>query len=317
MAPPTARRFGSSKRAQYGTFLGYVAAFVGMLAGAAVLVVSFIDQSAFSGVRGLASDLAAPAGTTVAVGRSSAQTIGAVVSGYLTSGITTARMQRELEYARVHLAEARAVQDENRQLRALLRLREVPDQPVAYARLIASTASSSRRYATISLGAHQGIVVGMPVRTPLGLVGRVLEVSGSTARVLLVTDPDSMVPVQRAGDGIPAFAQGHGDGTLQIRLVSLGINPLRPGDVFVTSGAGGLYAPGVAVAAVVRLTGDGAVARVLSDPAAVDYVAVYPVFAQAAAMPEALVEPKPAPTPPPKPKPKKSGKHKAKAETAE
>lgn len=293
MAPPTSRRSGYSKRAQYGTFLGYVAAFAGMLVGAAVLAFAFLDRSAFGGVRGLAADVAAPAGRTVAAGRSGAHDLGAVLSGYLTSGATTARMRRELEVARVRLAEARALEDENRHLRSLLALREVPDRPVAYARMIASTASSTRRFATVSAGAADGIAVGMPVRTPLGLVGRVLEVSRATARVLLVTDSDSVVPVQRARDGVPALAQGHGDGTLQLRLISLGLNPLKPGDVFVTSGAGGLYAPGTAVAVVGTLTRDGAIARVLSDPAAVDYVAIYPVFAQSAGMAEALQAPEP------------------------
>ncbi|WP_298197874.1 rod shape-determining protein MreC [Novosphingobium sp.] len=288
MAPPTSRRSGFSKRAQYGTFLGYVAAFGGMLAGALVLVVAFMNRDAFSGLRGAAGDVVAPAGRTMAAGRASAHDLGAVLSGYLTSGASHARMQRELELARVRLAEARALEDENRHLRALLALREVPDRPVAFARMIASSASSTRRFATISAGSGQGIAVGMPVRTPRGLVGRVLEVSRTTARVLLVTDPESLVPVQRARDGVAALAQGHGDGTLQLRLINLGINPIKLGDVFVTSGSGGLYAPGTAVAVVVEVTRDGAIARVLGDPATVDYVAIYPVFAQAAAMPEVL-----------------------------
>ena len=307
MAPPTSRRSGFSKRAQYGTFLGYVAAFAGMLAGALVLFVAFMNRDAFTGLRGAAGDLVAPAGRTVSAGRSSAHDLGAVLSGYLTSGASSARMSKELELARVRLAEARALADENRHLRALLALREVPDRPVAYARMIASTASSTRRFATISTGARQGVAVGMPVRTPLGLVGRVLDVSRSTARVLLVTDPESLVPVQRARDGVAALAQGHGDGTLQLRLINLGINPLRPGDVFVTSGSGGLYAPGTAVAVVTELTRDGAIARVLGDPATVDFVAVYPVFAQAAGMPEALAPP-PAATPAGKPKGQAKGK---------
>ncbi|MBC2669406.1 rod shape-determining protein MreC [Novosphingobium piscinae] len=296
MAPPTSRRTGFSKRAQYGTFLGYVAAFAGMLAGAAVLVVAFINKDAFGGLRGMASDVAAPAGRTVAAGRAGAQDLGAILGGFLTSGATHARMRREIELARTRLAEAAALADENRHLRALLGLREVPERPVAFARMIASTASSTRRFATVSAGARQGVQVGMPVRTPTGLIGRVLEVGGSTARVLLVTDPESVVPVQRARDGVPALAQGHGDGTLQLRLVNLGLNPLKPGDVFVTSGSGGLYAPGTIVAVVVELTRDGAIARVLGDPATADYVAIYPVYAQAAGMPEALAPP-PAVTP--------------------
>lgn len=290
MAPPNARRSSFSKRAQYGTFLNYVAAFVGMMAGAGVLLVAILNRDAFAGVRGAAADIAAPAGTAVATGRTSARDLGAVLGGYLTRGATVARMERELAVARVRLVEAQSVADENRHLKALLGLRNSPDRPIAFARLIASSASSTRRFATISAGRAQGVAVGMPVRSPLGLIGRVLEVSRSTARVLLVTDPESTVPVQRARDGMPAFAQGHGDGTLQLRLINLGINPLKPGDVFVTSGSGGLYGPGTAVAAVVKLTSDGAVARVLSDPSAIDFVAVYPVFAEAMEMPQAVSE---------------------------
>lgn len=304
MAPPTARRFGFSKRAQFGTFLGYVAAFVGLLAGIAVLVAAPLGREPFQHLRTAATELTAPAGRSVAAGRTGAHEVGAVLYGYLASGPETARLRDEVALARVKLAEARALADENRNLRALLGLKEVADRPVTYARLIASTASSTRRFATISAGSGQGVAVGMPVRTPLGLVGRVLEVSGSTSRVLLVTDPESIVPVQRARDGVPAFAQGRGDGSLLIRLISLGVNPLKPGDVLVTSGSGGLYAPGTAVAVVMQLTADGAIARVLADPATVDYAAIYPVFAQAAQM-EAALSPDPAPpVPTPKPKPK-------------
>jgi rod shape-determining protein MreC len=164
---------------------------------------------------------------------------------------------------------------------------------VANAWLVASTASSTRRYATISAGASSGVRPGMPVRTALGLVGRVLEVGRRTARVLLVTDGDSVVPVRRAKDGIPAFATGRPDGALQLRLISLGINPLKVGDAFVTSGAGGLYWPGTPIAVVTALTRDGAIARVLSDPAASEVVTVQPQWDP---VEDATLPPPPDPT---------------------
>ncbi|MES2493285.1 MAG: rod shape-determining protein MreC [Pseudomonadota bacterium] len=288
MAPPTPRRSGFSKRAQYGTFFGYVAALAGAVVGGAVLIISMLDKDAFSGARGIAADLVAPAGKAVTAGRSGAQSASATLAGFVTSGSRVAAMTRELELARIRLAEARALADENRRLKALLGLRDGAVQPLAHGRLINATASSLRRFATISVGRDHGIAVGMPVRSPRGLVGRVLEVSSRTARVLLLTDPESVVPVKRARDGIPAFAQGHGDGTIQLRLISLGVNPLKPGDVFVTSGSGGLYRPGTAVGVVTGLTRDGAVARVLSDPTDSEFVAVEPVFAVSAGIPDAL-----------------------------
>ena len=118
----------------------------------------------------------------------------------------------------------------------------------------------------------------MPVVSPTGLVGRVLEAGAHSSRVMLLADSESMVPVRRSTDDVVAFAQGQADGTLRIRLINLGINPLRKGDVFVTSGAGGVFPPNIAVAVVDTVTKDGAVARMLSNPAATDYVAVEPIW---------------------------------------
>ncbi len=288
MAPPNIRRTGFSKRAQYTNFFGYLAGIAGALLGAAFVIVSIIDPSAFSGLRGLASDAAAPAGRAVAAGRDEGRSFASVVGGFFMSGSRKANLENELEVARIRLAEAQAVAEENRRLKALLGLPQEEIKVVATARLIASTPTSSRRFATLSVGRNAGIDQGMPVRSPLGLVGRVMEVSATTALVLLITDSESTVPVQRARDGIAAFAQGHGDGTMQLRLINLGINPLKPGDVFVTSGAGGLYRPGVAVAVVSQLTSDGAIARVLSDPSASEFVAVDPVFAVSIGVPGAI-----------------------------
>ena len=109
------------------------------------------------------------------------------------------------------------------------------------------------------------------------MVGRILETGRDSSRVLLLTDSESVLPVRRAGDEVVAFAEGRGDSLLRIKLINLGINPLKPGDMFVTSGAGGYYPPGIAVAIVTELTDDGGLARIVSDPAATDFVAIEPI----------------------------------------
>src|SRR3546814_12621509 len=83
---------------------------------------------------------------------------------------------------------------------------------------------------------------------------------------MLLSDSESVLPVKRAGDQLVAFAEGRGDGKLRIRLLNLGINPLRPGDLFVTSGAGGYFRPGIAAAILEEVTPDGGVARIVADP---------------------------------------------------
>lgn len=274
MAPSANRRPGYSRRAQYGTFFGYAAGVLGALAGALALAMSFLDPGAFAGLRGIAANAATPGGLATAETRVAGRGLLSGIGAYFAAGSQNVRLKRELREARSRLAEAEATAAENRRLKALMGLTQGGAPVIAVATLTSSTASSTRRFATISAGTSDGVSIGMPVRSTEGLIGRVLEAGGHTARVLLVTDTESVVPVRRARDGLPAFAQGRGDGSIKIRLINLGINAVRKGDVFVTSGSGGLYRPGTAIAVAVQLTNDGAIGRVLSDPAATEYVVV-------------------------------------------
>ncbi|MEY4952576.1 MAG: hypothetical protein RL299_1000 [Pseudomonadota bacterium] len=278
MAAPKNRRPGHSRRAQYGNFFSYIAALVGLGLGVLLLLVSTGNTDAFSGARGAASDVGAPAGTAAAQGRTASQGLWATIAGYFTHGSHVARLEREVAEARVKLAEQAALKEENARLKALVGLTEGEQKPLAITRLVGSTSTSSRRFATIGAGSNQGVQVGMAVRSPLGLVGRVVETGRGSARVLLITDTESSIPVRRASDGIQAYATGLGNGTLQIRLAVTGLNPLKPGDAIVTTGSGGIYRPGQAVAVVISLTPDGAIARPLSDPALTEFVAVEPLF---------------------------------------
>lgn len=292
MAPPANRRTGSNKKAQLGVFAGYVVAGLGALLGAALLIISLLRPETFNGVRTMASDAAAPVGEAGAAGRVGGQNFFEAITAYYRAGSRNAELEREIRIARVRLVEAEALKRENARLRRVLGLTGGETKPVAVARLIGSTGSSARRIGYISVGRTNGVSPGMPVTSPMGLVGRVLEAGASSSRVLLLTDSESMVPVRRAVDNVVAFAEGRSDGSLRIRLINLGLNPIKRGDVFVTSGAGGIFRPGIAVGIVTELTRDGAIAQLVSNPAATDYVVVEPIWQrQAVAM---LNAPEPA-----------------------
>ncbi|NCP13300.1 MAG: rod shape-determining protein MreC [Sphingomonadales bacterium] len=282
MAPPSSRRSGFSKKAQYSAFTGYLLAGAGVVLGLALLALSLWQPSAFAPVRGVASDVVAPVGTGGAVARSGSQGFLDNIAGYFRAGQQNAALRREVEIARIRLAEADAVTAENRRLKSLLGLKEGETKPVAMARLVGSTATSGRRHAYLSAGANNGVRLGMAVVSERGVVGRVLETGRNSARVLLLTDSESVLPVRRAKDNVIAFAEGRGDGLLRIRLVNLGVNPLKIGDMMVTSGAGGYYRPGVAVAVIAKITPDGGIARLVAEPSATNFVAVEPVFQPAA-----------------------------------
>lgn len=285
MAPPANRRSGFSRRAQYSTFISYTVGAVGAVLGLVLIIVSVASPGTFNGLRGLAADATEPAAQASATSRNTMRNVLGSVTGFFKMGSEHARLERELAIAKTRLVEADAIKAENERLKRLLKLTETNVDVVALAKLTSSTPASTRRFATIGVGRDRGIAKGMPVRSPTGLIGRVLEVGQSSARVMLITDTESLVPVRRAKDGVPAFAQGHGDGTLRIRLINLGINPLKKGDIMVTSGSGGLYRPGTPMAIVTELLRDGAIARVLSNPTDTDYVAVEQVWAPIAPPP--------------------------------
>lgn len=276
------RRSNNSRRAQYGVFTGYVLAGIGALIGAVLLGLSLWAPANFGASRGVARDVAAPVGEVAAASRTGGQSILESISGYYRAGSKNAALQREVDVARIRLKEAEAVEQENARLKALLGLSDEQSSAVAVTKFIGSTAASSRRFGYIGAGSAEGIQVGMPVRSERGVVGRILEVSAGTARVLLLTDSQSVLPVRLANGNAVAFAEGRGDGLLQIRLINLGINPLKAGNLMVTSGTGGYYRPGIAVAIVTKVTDDGALARIIADPAATHFVSVEPIWQPAA-----------------------------------
>ncbi len=290
MAPPSRARQGFSRRAQYSLFASYVIAVVGILIGLLLVVTARFDPRGHAAVQGLLADLTAP---ITEGGRSLVRTFASGFDGiaaYIDAGTKNRAMEVELRHNRSALIEAQAIRRENYRLSRLSRLVERTPDTLISARLVSSTGGSARRYATLSAGSAQGVQNGQPVRTSEGLVGRIVAVGRVTARVLLITDGGAVVPVRRLSDGQPALATGRGDGGLDIRALQAGSNPFRAGDLFVTSGAGGVYPPDVPVAVAKIEQRDATVARPLADPARLDFAVVLPPFIA----PDPTLPPEPA-----------------------
>jgi rod shape-determining protein MreC len=279
MAPPRHRDRGFSRRIQYGLFFGYVAAVAGIVAGLALILIARFDPLAFEGIRGLAIDITAPfsgAGRNVVRG---AGQVGGDFGGYFGAVSENRRLKGEIADLRREIVAARASEMDNKRLRRLLAVIDPAAKPVAVARIVGSSLVGDRRYATLAAGSADGVRAGMPVRGPEGLIGRVAETGAHAARVLLVTDGGSSVPLRVARTGEAAIGEGRGDGTLDLRATTLGAQPFRRGDLLITSGVGGVYPPGLPVAVVVAASGEVGSGRPLSDPATLDFAVVLPEVA--------------------------------------
>lgn len=103
----------------------------------------------------------------------------------------------------------------------------------------------------LNKGASQGIKVGEPVVSSLGLVGRVVSVTSNSSTVLLIADPTSSVGVEFGKNNNVALAVGKGSFTsLNVALVDPG-TPIHKGETMFTSGLqGGIFPPGIPVGVV-------------------------------------------------------------------
>jgi rod shape-determining protein MreC len=255
-----APRPGWSRRAQYGLFFSFIAAIVALAIGLILLAISIAAPQRFNDLRGLALDAVSPITNSLNEINATANGLASGAGDYWDAAEQNGGLKRENAALRRQITEARAIILDNRELRSTLRLREQTPNVVAVGRIVSSSFESPRRFAILSAGSRNGVKEGMPVRSPDGLIGRILQAGSIDSRILLVSDRASTVPARLLSTGQGVICQGRGDGSLDLKPLEVGRNPFKPGDIVITSGVGGLYPPLVPLARVVRLLGDGAVA---------------------------------------------------------
>jgi rod shape-determining protein MreC len=182
-----------------------------------------------------------------------------------------AMLRREQDRLLQWQSVARQLAAENEALRDLLKF--VPDRGASFvtARVVADTGGAFVRSVLVAAGARDGLRKGDAAATGEGLVGRVAELGEHSARVLLLTDINSRIPVviERSRDqGILA-----GDNSDNPRLLYLSHGTqLSPGDRIVTSAAGGALPPGLPIGFVKSIEGGDAVVQLFVDWDRMEYL---------------------------------------------
>jgi len=271
-------RPGWSRRAQYGLFFSFLAVIAGIIVGLVLLTLSLVAPQQFERVRGAALDITGPIAGTLHEVTATTEGVFTGAGNYWDDATQNAELKRQRRSMLQRMVEAKAIFQENQQLKATLQLRERERTTIATGRIVGSSFNSPRRFAILSAGTSDGVRVGMPVRSADGLVGRIIDSGSIASRVLLVSDRANIVPARLLRNGIPVIAQGRGDGTIDVRPLEVGRNPFKRGDIIITSGTGGLYPPLVPIARVVKLADDGAVALPLADPSTTSFAIVEPPF---------------------------------------
>lgn len=170
--------------------------------------------------------------------------------GVSRSQLETLRTQNDELRKRVSdLEEARL---ENERLKGIVAFVQASKTEAVGARVIGRPTNSWEGVITIDRGTADRVQAGMPVVGPAGLLGQTVDVTAHSARVRLITDPESGVAAMLQSSRGEGVVRGSIDGKLTLDFVSTDTT-VRAGDVVITSGIGGVYPKGLIVGEVTKV----------------------------------------------------------------
>ncbi len=149
-------------------------------------------------------------------------------------------LRRELQRMKSWKEAAVQLEQQNAKLLALNSVRLDPKLTSVSGVVLADSGSPFRQSVLLNVGLHDGIKDGWATMDGIGLVGRISGVGKNTARVILLTDPNSRIPVTIQPSGQHALLVGDNSARPLIEFLEKP-EQVRPGDRVISSGDGGVF----------------------------------------------------------------------------
>jgi rod shape-determining protein MreC len=182
-------------------------------------------------------------------------------------------LRRELKKMKAWKEAAVQLRDENARLLDLNNVRVDPRLTFVTGVVMADSGSPFRQSVLINVGARDGIVDGWAAMDGLGLVGRISGVGQNTARVVLLTDTSSRIPVTIQPSGQRGLMVG--DNTLAPPISFIEApDQARPGDRVLTSGDGGVFPAGLVIGRLAEDPGGRMRVRLAADYERLEFLRV-------------------------------------------
>ncbi|MFZ4761521.1 MAG: rod shape-determining protein MreC [Alphaproteobacteria bacterium] len=173
-----------------------------------------------------------------------------------------AKMEEELKKLTAYRDGYFYLMQENKNLRKLLQMAVPSASRVTAATILADNISPFSHSLLLDAGKNQGVAVGMAVTDHQAMVGRVLEVGENSARILLLTDPQSQISARFQTSGLMAIVVGAGaNDDLSLEFTEKNRPPVE-GERVVTSGYDGIIPPGILIGYVVKNEANWRIRRV-------------------------------------------------------
>jgi rod shape-determining protein MreC len=182
-------------------------------------------------------------------------------------------LRRELQQMKAWKEAALQLEQQNARLMDLNQVRMDPRLTHVTGVVMADAGSPFRQSVLLNVGERDGIRDGWATMDGIGLVGRISGVGQRTARVILLTDTSSRIPVTVQPSGQKALLSG--DNTAAPLLDFLEEpDVVRPGDQVITSGDGGVFPAGLLVGAVAQGTDRRLRVRLAADYGRLEFLRV-------------------------------------------
>ncbi|HPF45522.1 MAG: rod shape-determining protein MreC [Alphaproteobacteria bacterium] len=151
------------------------------------------------------------------------------------------------------LAASTELEVDNLRLKNLLKIKDGTVTTITASRIVSDSNSPFFKSMLINSGTNDGVKKGHAVVNEDGIIGRIINVAPNSARVLLLNDINSRIPVKFAKSGVNVILAGDNSMTLKINFMPNEEKALV-GDIILTSGMGGVFPPDMAVGKVSEVT---------------------------------------------------------------
>lgn len=173
-----------------------------------------------------------------------------------------------------HQAElAKQLEVENEELRKLLHFVTEPHASFVSARVVSDTSGPYMRSVIINAGRKYGLKKNQIVINKQGLVGRIIEANEQSARILLITDINSRIPVITGESRERAIVAGNNSDLLTL-LYLPDDSKAHIGEMVVSSGDGEMFPPGLPIGVVTSITDKRVTVKPIVDWNRLEFVSI-------------------------------------------
>lgn len=133
---------------------------------------------------------------------------------------------------------------------------KITNQTVQIATVTFYSSNPLSQFLTLNKGSLDKVRKQQTVIDSLGIMGQIIDLTPTSSRVLLLTDPDHQIPVRIQRTGQRGILNGTGHDYAQLGFIPVN-SEIKIGDTLESSGLGGIFPAGYPVARITQIETQG------------------------------------------------------------